>query len=279
MLLSLAIGQEVDPETGLEWAEWGEAPVEEEPVQEIELDAESLRVYDERKLEVVDAIGENGVPTWVVRTGSGTVLDSFTFVRLTGDTEGAELLDDELKTAKKTGIGVAAGGAALMGLAVVPVLFIDHDQNAPSVDDYTGRVDRGDYETDEDYQSAMEFQRQQFRKAMGEYESYQGFNEDMRWLGLTLVSSGAMTMGVAPFAVRAMVEDRKQVANLYGRDRAEELCVEYNLALQRQLDLRDGGAVPPDELPVIEGDEAWEEARLEWRPVVGPAYVGLNVRF
>ena len=86
-------------------------------------------------------------------------------------------------------------------------------------------------------------------------------------------------MGVAPFAVRAMVEDRKQVANLYGRDRAEELCVEYNLALQRQLDLRDGGAVPPDELPVIEGDEAWEEARLNWQPVVGPTYVGLNVRF
>lgn len=276
LLLSLALAGEVDPETGLEWAEWGEAPelevIEEAPV----LDADSLRIYDERKLEVVDAIGDDGTPTWVVRTGSGAVLDSFTFVRLTGDTEGSELLEKELRNAKRTGIGLAAGGASLVALAAVPVAFIDNAQSKPSQDDFTGRVERDSFDSDEDYEAELDFQRQRFRVAMGEFESAQGFNEDMRWLGLTLVSGGVMTMAVAPFTTRAIVEDRRPVANLYGRDRAQELCDDYNMALQHQLQLRGG---PPAELPVLEGEEAWEEARLQWQPVVGPAYVGLNVRF
>ena len=277
LIVMAALAADVDPETGLEWADWDEPAPVEEVTEEVELDAEALRVYDERKLEVVDAIGDSGAPTWVVRTGNGTVLDSFTFVRMTGDPEGTELLETELLKAKRTGIGIAAGGGALLATAIVPVLFIDNSQIQPNVGDYTGRVERGSFESDEDYQAELEFQRQRFRVAMGEYESAQGFNEDMRWLGLTLVGGGAMTMAVAPFTVRAMVDDRQQIANLYGRDRAEELCVDYNLKLQRQLELRGGPA--PQELPVLEGDDAWEEARMQWQPVVGPAYVGLNVRF
>ena len=276
LLLSLAFAGEIDPETGLEWAEWEDAPIIEEAGAEPELDAESLRVYEERKLEVVDAIENDGTTTWVVRTGSGAVVDSFTFVRLTGDAEGADLLESEIRTARRAGIGVAAGGGVMMGLAAIPVVLIDNSQIRPSVEDYTGRVDRGNFESDEDYQAELEVQQQRYRVAMGEYESGQGFNEDMRWLGLTLVSGGAMTMAVAPFTTRAIVEDRRPVANLYGRDRAQELCDDYNRALQQQLELREG---PPPELPPIEGPEAWEQGRLDLQPVVGPRYVGLNVRF
>ena len=275
LLLSLAIAGDLDPETGLEWAEWEDVPAIEEGEPAPQLDGESMRIYEERKLEVVDAIDNDGTTTWVVRTGSGAVLDSFTFVRLTGDSEGEDLLESELRTARRVGVGLATGGAVMMGLAAIPVVLIDNSQIRPSVEDYTGRVDRGNFESDEDYQAELEFQRQRYRVAMGEYESGEGFNEDMRWLGLTLVSSGAMTMAVAPFTTRAIVEDRRPVANLYGRDRAQELCDEYNLALQYQLQLRDGPV-----LPLIEGPEAWdEEARLDLQPVVGPLYVGLNVRF
>ncbi|MED5371184.1 MAG: hypothetical protein VX899_09235 [Myxococcota bacterium] len=249
------------------------------------IDEETWAAWEAGRLLIVETPYDAEV-RWVVRDGLGNPVNTRSFARMTSDEEAIALLEAEERKAKITAASVAGGGVLLLGLSTIPLALLDTDLSRPDWDDYTARVDRENYASDDEYLDAIEIQRGLYIAALGEYRTARARNTDRRWTAAALAGTGVIALASAPWAIDGQREDRDAVANTWSRKRAEALIAQYNDELKLSLgipldyDHAQAQQAPPPPPPAGGPEEAptgWESIQVS--PALAPGYVGINVRF
>jgi hypothetical protein len=171
-----------------------------------------------------------GTSKWSVRDAAGNRYSTLQFARLVGDRETLQKLENERVLAKtgQIGVAVAAGGLLLASLVVATGNF-----GEPAITDYS--VDPTPYETEEEYDAATAFARDQYDRAVSSWQ------EQRLGTALFLGGSGAIAFAVMPFVGKDQ-DRREDLPNVvYTREEATRLVDAYNVANPPSA-----GAVAPD---------------------------------